>query len=50
MRFSNLAVSLAAAAVGVSAAPVIEARGVIAHDAVVGFPQTVPSGAIGDAW
>ncbi|KAK7908239.1 NPP1 domain protein [Apiospora marii] len=43
MRFSNLTAYLTAGAVGVSAAPVIEARGVIAHDAVVGFPQTVPS-------
>lgn len=50
MRFSGLAVYLAAATVGVNAAPVIEARGVIAHDAVVGFPETVPSGAIGNAW
>ncbi|KAK8124580.1 uncharacterized protein PG998_000339 [Apiospora kogelbergensis] len=49
MRFSGLAVYLAAATVGVNAAPVIEARGVIAHDAVVGFPETVPSGAIGNA-
>ena len=28
----------------------IERRAVIAHDAVVGFPQTVPSGAIGDLY
>ncbi|KAK8049358.1 25 kDa protein elicitor [Apiospora phragmitis] len=49
MRFSSLSVYLTAAAVGARAAPVIEARGVIGHDAVVGFPETVPSGAIGDA-
>ncbi|KAK8056479.1 hypothetical protein PG993_001706 [Apiospora rasikravindrae] len=43
MRFSSLTVYLTAATASVGAAPVIEARNVIGHDAVVGFPETVPS-------
>ncbi|KAK2735430.1 C6 zinc finger domain-containing protein [Colletotrichum kahawae] len=42
----RLASWLAAAASFVSAAP-IQARAVIDHDAVVGFPETVPSGTVG---
>ncbi|KAG7109071.1 NLP effector protein 10 like [Verticillium longisporum] len=36
-----------AAASSTLAAPLLESRAVIAHDAVVGFPQTVPSGVSG---
>ncbi|KAK8089283.1 hypothetical protein PG997_004244 [Apiospora hydei] len=45
MRFSSFTVYLttASATAGVGAAPVIETRNVIGHDAVVGFPETVPS-------
>ncbi|KXJ91091.1 necrosis inducing protein [Microdochium bolleyi] len=51
MRFSA-AIALLAAAAGVQAAPVtqLDSRAVIDHDAVVGFPQTVPSGAVGNAY
>jgi hypothetical protein len=46
--FRSLAVQLLAAATCVSALPTgLEKRAVIAHDAVVGFPQTVPSGIAG---
>lgn len=40
---------LAAAAGTVTAAP-LERRAVIAHDAVVGFPETVPSGTVGSLY
>ncbi|KAF3359510.1 hypothetical protein VdG1_02065 [Verticillium dahliae VDG1] len=36
-----------AAASSTLAAPLLESRAVINHDAVVGFPQTVPSGVSG---
>ncbi|KAK1633456.1 necrosis inducing protein [Colletotrichum phormii] len=42
----RLAAWLAAAAGSVTAAP-LERRAVIDHDAVVGFPETVPSGTVG---
>lgn len=42
-------VTLLAVSCGVSAAP-LERRAVLNHDAVVGFPQTVPSGAIGNSF
>jgi hypothetical protein len=45
MRFGQI-IALLAAGCTVSAAP-LESRAVIAHDAVVGFAQAVPSGAIG---
>ncbi|TDZ68004.1 hypothetical protein CTRI78_v002462 [Colletotrichum trifolii] len=45
----RIATWLAAAVSTVSAAP-IQPRAVIAHDAVVGFPETVPSGIIGDLY
>lgn len=48
MRFGQ-AVTLLAASCGVIAAP-LEPRAVIDHDAVVGFAQAVPSGAIGNAY
>lgn len=48
MRFASTVATLFAAA-GVGAAP-LEPRAVINHDAVVGFPTTVPSGALGDAY
>jgi hypothetical protein len=43
----NLPVQLLAAATCVSAWPHLLSRAVINHDAVVGFPQTVPSGTTG---
>ncbi|KAI4617015.1 uncharacterized protein J4E87_008527 [Alternaria ethzedia] len=44
----NIAIQLLAAASVVLASPVnLQSRAVIAHDAVVGFPQTVPSGIVG---
>lgn len=46
MRFASTVATLFAAA---GAAP-LQARAVIDHDAVVGFPTTVPSGALGDAY
>ncbi|OLN87238.1 hypothetical protein CCHL11_03668 [Colletotrichum chlorophyti] len=45
----RIAAWLAAAASTTVAAP-IEPRAVIAHDAVVGFPQTVPSGIVGSLY
>ncbi|KAI9155615.1 necrosis inducing protein [Paramyrothecium foliicola] len=42
-------VSLLAVSCGISAAP-LESRAVINHDAVAGFGQSVPSGAIGNAF
>jgi hypothetical protein len=46
--FRCLTVQLLAAATCVSALPTgLERRAVINHDAVVGFPQTVPSGIAG---
>ncbi|KAI0134109.1 necrosis inducing protein-domain-containing protein [Xylariales sp. AK1849] len=48
MRISQIA-GLLAAALGATAAP-LESRAVIDHDAVVGFAQTVPSGALGNAY
>ncbi|KAJ4319217.1 hypothetical protein N0V94_004006 [Neodidymelliopsis sp. IMI 364377] len=46
--FRSLAIQLLAAATCVSALPTgLEKRAVIAHDAVVGFSQTVPSGIAG---
>ncbi|KAK1983525.1 necrosis inducing protein [Colletotrichum cereale] len=45
----RLASWLAAAAGAVIAAP-IERRGVISHDAVVGFPETVPTGTVGSLY
>lgn len=47
MRVSQISAILATAA-GVFAAP-LESRAVIAHDAVVGFAQAVPSGSLGTA-
>ena len=45
LRFTRLALALVLAATHISAAPLdLSRRAVIAHDAVVGFPQTVPSG------
>lgn len=41
-------VSFLSTVAGVIAAP-LEARAVIAHDAVVGFAQAVPSGSLGAA-
>ncbi|KAH7026207.1 putative NPP1 domain protein [Microdochium trichocladiopsis] len=51
MRVST-AFALVAAAIGVHSAPVAElaTRAVIDHDKVVGFPQTVPAGAVGSAY
>ena len=49
MRFASTVATLCAVA-GAGAAPLLQARAVIAHDAVVGFPTTVPSGALGDAY
>ena len=48
----TLALSLALATFSsISAIPfALDRRAVIAHDAVVGFPQAVPSGAIGDLY
>lgn len=45
----RLASWLASAVVSVSAAP-LQPRAVIGHDAVVGFPETVPSGTIGNLY
>lgn len=38
------------ATVGVVANPILKARAVIAHDAVVGFAEAVPSGAVGNVY
>lgn len=47
----NLPVQLLLAATCVSAWPVnLFSRAVINHDAVVGFPQTVPSGLVGSLY
>ncbi|KAH8591986.1 putative necrosis and ethylene inducing peptide 2 precursor [Bisporella sp. PMI_857] len=48
LNFRQLSVSLLAAAAA-NASPVAK-RAVIAHDAVVGFAETVPSGTIGDVY
>lgn len=49
LRF--LPIRLLAAASIVSASPLnLVSRAVINHDAVVGFPQTVPSGVIGELY
>ncbi|KAF6803917.1 necrosis inducing protein [Colletotrichum musicola] len=45
----RLATWLAAAASTISAAP-LQPRAVINHDAVVGFPETVPSGTVGNLY
>ena len=47
-RLLQLSVGLLATA-GVNATP-IEKRAVIDSDAVVGFPETVPSGTVGDVY
>jgi hypothetical protein len=44
-----LTLALCALASTTSAAP-LERRAVINHDAVVGFPQTVPSGTLGSLY
>ncbi|KZM20775.1 uncharacterized protein EKO05_0002620 [Ascochyta rabiei] len=47
-KLPSLAIQLLAAAAYVSALPTgLEKRAVIDHDAVVGFPETVPSGIVG---
>lgn len=47
----NLPVRLLVAATCILAAPVkLVSRAVINHDAVVGFPQTVPSGIVGSLY
>ena len=49
--FSNLVSGLAVLAACVSATPLsLSSRAVINHDAVVGFPQTVPSGIVGNLY
>jgi hypothetical protein len=49
MHVKHLVIGLATAAGVVEGAP-LEARAVIAHDAVVGFPETVPSGTAGQLY
>ncbi|ORY08048.1 25 kDa protein elicitor [Clohesyomyces aquaticus] len=47
-NFAQLTLGLSIAVTQVSGAPTaLDRRAVIAHDAVVGFPQTVPSGIVG---
>lgn len=41
---------LLAALVGLASAHVIQKRAVIAHDAVVAFPETIPSGTLGEIY
>jgi len=38
------------AATAVNASPLLNSRGEISHDGVVGFPETVPGGIIGDVY
>lgn len=48
IKMLNFALQLLAAASVVLASPVnLQSRAVINHDAVVGFPETVPSGIVG---
>ena len=49
MKFASVATSLLSTVAAVSAAA-IDRRAVIAHDAVVGFPETVPSGTTGQLY
>ena len=49
MKFASVATSLLSTVAAVSAAA-INRRAVIAHDAVVGFPETVPSGTAGQLY
>lgn len=47
----SVSVQLLAAAACVSASPLsFDKRAVINHDAVVGFPETVPSGTVGSLY
>jgi len=46
----QFSVSILAATTAVSASPLLNSRAVISHDAVVGFPETVPSGTTGDVY
>ncbi|PSK53154.1 hypothetical protein B9Z65_3354 [Elsinoe australis] len=50
MSLKSLFVTLLAATATFAAPAAIEKRAVIAHDAVVGFPQTVPSGTTGQLY
>ena len=49
MKFASVATSLLSTVAAVSAAA-IDRRAVIAHDAVVGFPETAPSGTTGQLY
>lgn len=48
-RFLQLSVVSLVASVSVTATP-LQPRAVIAHDAVVGFAETVPSGTVGNVY